>query len=171
MEDLFEQPLLTQLAGQLLIKNETIAIAESVTSGMLQQALSCCPNAARFYEGGITTYNLEQKAKHLHIDREHAAAVNCVSQQVADEMALQVRELFNSTWGIGVTGYASPVPESGNELFAYYAVARQGSIQFHGKISANEADVSVVQQSYAQYILMKFNYELANMQVEKNPGV
>ncbi|MFT3750464.1 MAG: hypothetical protein QM768_19275 [Agriterribacter sp.] len=31
--------------------------------------------------------------------------------------------LFTSNWEIGITGYASPVPESGQALFVYYAIA------------------------------------------------
>ncbi len=58
----------------------------------------------------------------------HASVCNCVSEKVAHEMALEVCKLFISDWGLAVTGYASKVPESNNELFAYYAIVYAGMI-------------------------------------------
>src|SRR5688500_8216804 len=118
-----------QVIGNILIeRQQSIAVAESVTSGHMQVALSTATDAVKFYQGGITAYNIGQKSRHLHVEPIHAIACNCVSEQVACEMALQVCNLFNSQWGISITGYASKVPESNNELFAFYAIAYAGKI-------------------------------------------
>src|SRR5436190_21131457 len=112
----FDKKVLERLGKKLLKKKQTVAVAESVTSGLLQFAFSCIPDAASFFQGGITAYNIAQKFKHLQVEPLHALSVNCVSSKVAKEMALHVCQLYSSDWGIGITGYASPVPESGNKV-------------------------------------------------------
>ncbi|THU32962.1 CinA family protein [Niastella caeni] len=143
-----------QSIGEMLInRQQSIAVAESVTSGYMQMALSTAVDAAKFYQGGITAYNLGQKSRHLHIEPIHAMACNCVSEQVAHEMALQVCNLFNSHWGLAITGYASRVPESNNELFAYYAIANAGIIMKSGRIEPPDGESDQVQLYYTKELL------------------
>ena len=149
----FNTSLLITIGEQIQRSNETIATAESVTSGLLQFAFSNIPNASTFFHGGITAYNLPEKVKHLHVDRDHAQAVNCVSQQVADEMALEVCKLFNTNWGIGITGYASAVPESDGKLFAYYSICHDQVIRFTEKITPLETDPTLIQWFYVNTVI------------------
>ena len=120
----------------LLQKEETIAVAESVTSGLLQFEFSTIPDASLFFQGGITAYNIGQKYKHLQVEPIHAISTNCVSQKVAIEMALHICQLFSSHWGIAVTGYASPVPESNHKTYSFYAISYKNKIVKRGKITA-----------------------------------
>src|SRR3954463_15564978 len=108
--ELFDKEMLALIGNYLKQKQQTIAIAESVTSGLLQYAFSNVPDATQFFQGGLTAYNVAQKFKHLQVEPIHAMAVNCVSQLVAEQMALQVCRIFGAHWGIGITGYATPVP-------------------------------------------------------------
>ncbi|WP_207515131.1 CinA family protein [Longitalea luteola] len=143
-----------QLIGNILIeRQQTIAVAESVTSGHIQVALSTAADAAKFYQGGITVYNLGQKSRHLQIEPIHAMACNCVSEQVAYEMALAVCKLFTSDWGMAITGYASKVPESNNELYAYYAITYAGNIMQSGKLEAPDDKPPKVQFYYTWELL------------------
>ncbi len=116
---------------------ETIAVAESVTSGLLQYALSTVRDAAQFFQGGITTYNIGQKTKHLDIEPIQAACCDCVSYDVAKQMSLGVAHLFKSTWGIGITGYATPVVQSDNKVFCYYAITKENAIMHSEKITTD----------------------------------
>lgn len=143
-----------QSIGNILIeRQQSIAVAESVTSGQMQVALSTAMDAAKFYQGGITAYNLGQKSRHLQVDPIHATACNCVSQQVANEMALEVCRLFSSDWGLAITGYASKVPESNNELFAYYAIAYAGKIRQSGKLEPPDDEPAKIQVVYTRELL------------------
>src|SRR5690348_6264721 len=99
-------------AGRLLQKEgATVAVAESVTSGNLQAIFSLAKNATLFFQGGMTAYNIGQKCRHLMVEPTHAIECNCVSQKVSEQMAAEICHLFTSDYGIGITGYASPVPE------------------------------------------------------------
>jgi len=153
MTILFDKQAIAMIRDYMIQHHETIAIAESVTSGLIQAALASAANASLFYQGGITAYNLGQKYRHLLVDPIHATSCNSVSQRVANDMALNVCELFNSDWGIGITGYASPVPESGDRLFTYYAVATGKKIVIARRLDFDAADPIAAQQYYIQQLL------------------
>ncbi len=159
----FNEDLIDKTGKQLIALEQKVAIAESVTGGMLQLALTSGESASDFFEGGITAYNIDQKCTLLGVDRQHARLVDCVSQEVADAMALHVAQLFRCNWGIAVTGYATPVPESNNDLYAYYAISFNGAIIASGKIESREAAAAEVQQAYCEYILKKFCNQLTEM--------
>lgn len=136
----------------MLDKEETISVAESVTSGGLQLKFSAIPDAEKFFQGGITAYNIGQKYRHLAVEPIHAQAKNCVSQQVANQMALEVCNLFQSNWGIGITGYATPVEESGNKTFCFFAVVHNKKILSSGKIEGLDKNPKQVQEYYCNYV-------------------
>lgn len=140
--------LLNPIRDHLIQEQETIAVAESVTSGLLQFMFSQVDEASRFYEGGITVYNLQQKIRQLAVDPVHARQTNCVSEKVAEQMAKHVARLFSSNWGIGITGYASPVPEGNNKVYAYLAIAHGKEICYKGRLEAPEENAMAANQNY-----------------------
>lgn len=159
---LFDAELLTKLKDLLISRKETLAVAESVTAGYLQAALASAEEALQFFQGGITTYNLGQKAKHLNVDPIHAEQVNCVSDKVAEQMAREVTALFNCQWGIAITGYASPVPEEGiDELFAHIAISHFNTCVLCTTIKAPKGDSNSVRLFYANYVLSIFVKQLS----------
>ncbi|QEH39545.1 CinA family protein [Chitinophaga sp. XS-30] len=154
---IFDDEIIESVRGKLIRNRQTLAVAESVTSGMLQLAFSQADEASGFFQGGITAYNLGQKARHLYIDPIQAQAVNCVSEQIAAELALQVTRMFSSHWGLGITGYATPVPESGNELFAHYAIVFNKNVVLTGEMRPTAGKALEVQLFYVNYLLSAFN--------------
>lgn len=153
MSSLFDKNIIDDIGKKLKTRGETIAVAESVTSGLVQLALGSADEAIQFFQGGITAYNIGQKSRHLLIEPIHAVACNCVSQRVAEEMAANVCALFNSDWGLGITGYASPVPESDNKVFCYYAIVHNNDLVVSEKLDAEERDTLEVQSNYAGRLL------------------
>jgi nicotinamide-nucleotide amidase len=86
----------------------TLAVAESITCGHLQARIGAISGASEFFLGGITAYTLEEKVKHLGVKRAAAKAVNSVSAEVAEQMALGACALFGSDFALATTGYAEP---------------------------------------------------------------
>ncbi len=154
---LFDSSILKSIGSKLKRKKQTIAIAESVTSGLFQFAFSQVPDTSFFFQGGITAYNLGQKYKHLRVEPIFAEQCNCVSQTVADQMSLSVIRQFNSDWGIAITGYATPVPESANKLFCFYSITYKNKIKAKGKLVHTKADPATVQTDYVNKVLEQFN--------------
>lgn len=142
-----------------LIKNgETLSVAESVTSGHLQAAFSLADGATKFFQGGITAYNLDQKTRLLKVDPIHAIGCNCVSEKVAEQMALSVLALFSSDWALAITGYANPIPDAGiTDLFCFVSIAFRGDIVVTEKIRSENGDPISVQIFYTNQVLGHFS--------------
>ena len=102
----------------------SLAVAESLTAGRVQSRLAAISGASAFFLGGITAYSLDQKVKHLGVNRAAAAAVNSVSAEVAEQMARGVCSLFGADIGLSTTGYAEPLESAGvQQPFAWWAIA------------------------------------------------
>jgi nicotinamide-nucleotide amidase len=141
----------------LVKKNQTLAVAESVTSGHLQAALSLADGATLFFQGGITAYNLGQKSRHLKINPIEAESCNCVSENITRQMAVQTLSMFSSEWAVAITGYAAPIPEIGiHDLFAFIAVAHRNEIVMSKRITASKKSIFDCQVYYAEQTLEEF---------------
>jgi nicotinamide-nucleotide amidase len=161
---MYNTDVISAIKDYMTSHHHTLAVAESVTSGHLQAALSLATDASKFFHGGITAYNLGQKARHLHINPIHATSCNSVSETIADEMALNAVALFSSDWAIGITGYASPLPEFGiNDIFAFYAIAFRKEIVLQGKVKSEHKDPYTVQVTFANHVLKELHQHLLKL--------
>ncbi len=145
---------------ELMLKKPplTLAVAESVTAGHVQARVAAISGASEFFLGGITVYSLDQKVKHLGVNRAAAKRVNCVSSDVAEQMARGVCVLFGADLGVATTGYAEPSPVNGVSVpFAWWAVAWRGArgkfTMRHGRIECPGASRVETQTIVAQAIV------------------
>ncbi|HEY8388209.1 MAG TPA: nicotinamide-nucleotide amidohydrolase family protein [Parasegetibacter sp.] len=142
--------LLERIKLGLTEADATISIAESVTSGRIQQLLSQAGEAMQFYQGGLTAYNLNQKVRLLRVDEQTAARCNCVSEETAVEMALGIAALFSSDYGLAITGYATPVPEMNiHQPFAYLAIVHHSTVLRVLKMESRSTEIDPSQEFYA----------------------
>src|ERR1035438_7669166 len=103
----------------------SLAVAESVTCGRLQARIGAIPGASEFFLGGMTAYSLDEKVRHLGVDRAGASAANSISGPVAEQMRRGACILFGSDLGVSTTGYAEPSAEwRVAEPFAWWGLAR-----------------------------------------------
>lgn len=129
---------------------ESIAVAESVTAGALQFLLSTTVGATEFFQGGVTVYNSAQKAKHLGIQPIVAEKYNGVSEKITVELAKNVCRSFCCEIGVGITGYATPIPEQNiDKLFAHVVIVRNGEIVIKEKLTTN-VEGAAAQVEYAE---------------------
>jgi nicotinamide-nucleotide amidase len=149
----FDVAVIADVGQFLRRRQETISVAESVTAGLIQAAIASAELASDFFQGGITTYNLGQKSRHLSIDPIQGERCNCVSEDTAVQMALNVAKMFSSDWGVAITGYAAPVPESKERLFAFYAISFRGTLLVKKKLTAKHGVPQAVQVFYLDTVL------------------
>lgn len=116
----------------------TLAVAESLTCGLLQARVGVLSGASDFFLGGITAYALDAKVRQLGVDRATAEPVEAVSAEVARQMAAGVSARFGSDLGIATTGFAEqPPPRVGREPFAWWALIHRkpnGGVERAGRI-------------------------------------
>lgn len=120
---------LNEIRNFCVNNDQTIATAESVTAGAIQFLLSTAEGAQEFFQGGITTYNNRQKARHLETAIAYADAVNGVSSALSAHMAKAVCPLFEAQIGVGITGFATRVPEASvYDLYAFISIVKNGTL-------------------------------------------
>lgn len=160
--------LLNYIGSRMLQYDETISIAESVTSGFLQFSFSQMKDASRFFMGGMTVYSQEEKVSLLEVDPDEAKNTNSVSSLVADTMALNVAKLYNTDWSIAVTGYAAPVEESNKKLYAYFSISYRGKVILSERLDLHSRTKAVnAQLYYTEFILGCFKLELDKLKQER----
>ncbi|MET8570514.1 CinA family protein [Streptomyces sp. NPDC004783] len=104
----------------LTAKGQTLAIAESLTGGLVAAGITSVPGASKVFRGSVTAYATELKRELLGVDAELLAARGAVDPRVAAEMAAGVREALGSDWGIATTGVAGPDPQDGQPVGTVY---------------------------------------------------
>jgi len=142
--------------GELLIQRRlTICTAESLTAGHVQALIASSSGSSQYFAGGVTAYNIEQKVALLHVDRTHAASVNCVSDRVVQQMATGACTMFRADIAVATTGYAEPSPaECVVAPFALFAIDFGGRVT-SGRIDAAGLDRVAVQRHVAREVLRK----------------
>ena len=144
-----------EIIKQFCQKREfSVAVAESVSSGMLQHILGSAKGARLFYEGGITAYNCGQKTEHLNIGFDECNPYKGVTQPIAEKMALGACKLFNCELGLSLTGFATPDPDhADDELFAYGAIILNTKIIYSKKMFSQKEDAEEVKADFCLQLL------------------
>src|SRR5262245_45212020 len=103
-----EQSLEEVVGMYLVMKNATIATAESCTGGLVAERLTNVPGSSRYFMSGVICYSNESKMELAGIPPLLLEMQGAVSAEVARGLAEGVRERANTTIGVGVTGVAGP---------------------------------------------------------------
>lgn len=110
--------------------NGKLAVAESLTAGLVQAAFGSQSGCSSYFLGGVTAYSLDAKVTVLGVPHAMAEACNCVSEEVAWKMAECALILFEeASYAIATTGYAEPdLSREVHIPFAHYAIMYPSTI-------------------------------------------
>lgn len=97
-----------QLITLLKEKGETLATAESLTGGLIADAVVSFPGASEVFMGGIVSYTDDVKHRLLGVKRKTLLLYTAVSASVAEEMARGVAKRLHTTLAVSATGIAGP---------------------------------------------------------------
>jgi PncC family amidohydrolase len=100
----------------LLRRGATVAVAESLTGGLLGAALTETPGSSTTFRGGLIVYATELKAALAGVPQPLLDAEGPVSAHVAAALAAGVRDRLGSSYGVGVTGVAGPDEQNGQPV-------------------------------------------------------
>ncbi len=108
-------------------RGETVAVAESLTGGLLSAAMTDTPGASETFRGGFVVYATDLKTALVGVPADLLAEHGPVHREVALALAIGALERCASDWGVGVTGVAGPDPQSGQPVgLVWAAVASRG---------------------------------------------
>ncbi len=115
-----------QVVAALTARQQHLAVAESLTGGLLAAALASVPGASVVFRGGIVAYATDLKASLLGVDQAVLASRGAVSAETARAMADGVRVRLGATFGLATTGVAGPDPAEGKPVGTVYIAATRG---------------------------------------------
>ena len=96
------------ILNRLIKNNSTISLAESFTGGKIADSLVSIIGASTFFKGSLVCYSTESKKNILKIDEDIIKKHTVVSSHVVESMAIKVKEMFSSDYGLATTGNAGP---------------------------------------------------------------
>lgn len=153
-------------AGEILRllaeRDETLAVAESLTGGLVAAELTAVPGASRSFRGSVTAYATELKHLVLGVDAGLLAAEGAVNAQVAEEMAAGVRRVMGASWGIATTGVAGPDPQDGQPVGTVFVAVAGPAGRKTARLRLNGSRAEIRRES-AQTVL-----ELLSSQLREN---
>jgi nicotinamide-nucleotide amidase len=98
--------------GHLLVEaGQTLAVAESLTGGLIASRIVSIPGASNWFRGGIVSYASDVKRDLLGVGPGPV-----VSEEAALAMAVGVRDRLGSDFGLSVTGVAGPDAQDGQPV-------------------------------------------------------
>jgi nicotinamide-nucleotide amidase len=118
-EDTMESAVGVLLEAQGL----TLAVAESMTGGLVASRLVDVPGSSTWFRGGVVAYDSEIKFDLLDVRRGPV-----VSEEAAMEMAEGVRRRLGADVGLSVTGVAGPAEQEGQPVgTVWFGIAIDGA--------------------------------------------
>ena len=106
-----DETMESTVVGLLATRDLTVAVAESVTGGLVAARLTAVPGASEVVRGGVVSYASETKFDVLDVPRGPV-----VTEATAAAMADGVRRLLGADVGLGVTGVAGPAELEGKPV-------------------------------------------------------
>ncbi len=111
---------MAELLAQLRGRGETVAVAESLTGGLLAASLTSVAGASAVFRGGLVVYATALKAQLAGVDVDLLRRQGAVAPEVARQLADGVRRRLEADWGVGLTGVAGPEPQDGQPVGTVY---------------------------------------------------
>ena len=98
----------TVVVKNCIKQSKSIAIAESCTGGLIGDRITNVSGSSEIFKGGIIAYSNESKVKILNVNKRDLKQFGSVSKDTAKKMAENVKNMFNTSFGLSVTGIAGP---------------------------------------------------------------
>jgi nicotinamide-nucleotide amidase len=100
----------------LAAQDATVAVAESLTGGLVGAELSRMAGSSATFRGSVVVYATDLKETLADVPGPLLASVGAVSPETAGALASGARERLGATYGIGVTGVAGPSEQEGQPV-------------------------------------------------------
>jgi PncC family amidohydrolase len=116
-------------ADRLRARNQTVAVAESSSGGLISAALLAVPGASAYFLGGAIIYTGKARMSFLGLPREAVAGMRSASEPYALLLARTARENLGATWGLSETGAAGPTGNPYGDAAGHTCLAVSGPVE------------------------------------------
>ncbi|MBD3305850.1 nicotinamide-nucleotide amidohydrolase family protein [candidate division KSB3 bacterium] len=133
------------LGACLKDRNDTLAVAESCTGGLIAHKLTNVPGSSAYFDRGVVCYSNDAKMSLLDVSPNIIEEHGAVSAETAIAMAEGVRWISQTSYGLAVTGIAGPsggTPEKPVGLVYIALASASQKTQCHRKyFSGNRGEI------------------------------
>ncbi|MEZ4799992.1 MAG: competence/damage-inducible protein A [Flavobacteriales bacterium] len=120
----YEKETLSSIVGdRLKSQNATISSAESCTGGMISHLITSTPGSSNYFKGSIVSYAEDVKMEELGVTKDLIAKYGVYSTEVAEAMAIGVRNAIKTTYSVASTGVAGPDDDGGVKVGTIWIAA------------------------------------------------
>ncbi len=100
----------------LKAQGETLAVAESMSGGLLAARLTAIPGASEAFAGGAVVYTPEAKRVLAGVEASVLEAHGTISETTTEALAEGIRAKLGATWALAITGNAGPSVDPHGEV-------------------------------------------------------
>lgn len=101
-------PTVARLSQRLKSAEQTVAVAESSTAGLISAKLLAVPGASAYYVGGSVIYTLASRKELLQIRKQDVQGLEPLTEPMVQAFAERARKQLDATWAIAELGVAGP---------------------------------------------------------------
>ena len=149
-------PIAEKIAGVLIARKETIAVAESSTGGLIAAALLAVPGASAYFLGGAVVYTRASRMALLGISDAEMQSLRASTEAYALLIAQRVRERHGATWGLGETGATGPTGNRYGDAAGHTCLSVSGPIERAITLETGSADRRANMDAFAKRALELF---------------
>ena len=123
------------IIGKLLTdRKENLATAESCTGGNIAKMITSIPGSSNYFVGSVVAYSAFVKVNELHVSQNLIDKYSVVSGEVAEAMAVGIKEKYNTTYAVATTGNAGPTTDLTDETVGTVFIAIATPKGVHSKM-------------------------------------
>lgn len=152
----YDDDTLEKVVGEVLSgKNLTVSVAESCTGGLISSRLTDISGSSNYIKMNLVVYSNEAKIDTLGVNPELIKTYGAVNEQVAAQMAQNIRKLAGTDIGLGVTGIAGPTGATPQKPvgLVYIGLADGDKTEVH-KVNINPSfERKIVKHTASSYAL------------------
>ena len=166
-----EQTLPKVLVEHLTSRGETLAVAESLTGGLLGSSFIDATGCSAVFMGGIIAYSPVIKEDVLGVSPADVEKYSVVSEEVAAQMARGVQQSMNATYGLSTTGEAGPDSATGAPVgTVYIGLAHPNGVEIEKREFHGDRDAIRKRSALAAIdLLRRFVNELGDHDMKAQP--
>ena len=116
-----------RIAAILVVRKQTIAVAESSTGGLISAALLAVPGASAYFMGSAVVYTRDARRILMDIPDDAMRGIRSASEPYARLLAGQIRGRFATDWGLSETGATGPTGNRYGDAAGHCCLAVAGT--------------------------------------------
>jgi len=146
-------PLAEKIAGVLIARGETVAIAESSTGGLIAAALLSVGGASAYFVGGAVVYTKASRRALLGVGDAEMVGLRPSTEAYALLLARRMRERNGATWALSETGATGPSGNRYGDAAGHTCIAVVGPVERAVTLETGSADRRGNMEAFAKSAL------------------